>query len=147
MLNAAKVLLILSLLAGCAPHESPWYDDLAKRTRSDWVDFARGLSLAERFTLYSDVYNRSGHPPDTILADAFSGEGRDAFDIALMRMRSERTFFKYLPILFAIHRGDGVDLCSPTTHAEVIQIMIELDVDSGAAKVMKIDSCGFSMEN
>jgi hypothetical protein len=138
----SKICIItLALVSSCVDNRSPEFKQLSSLPRERWVEFAEGLPLEYRFTLYGEVYDASTHPRDHIVAEAFSRSGEAAFDMAIQRMVSRATFYKYLPILYALARNDEFDMCKPEVLTRVRNIAVRYEARAHLVSMINFGSC------
>lgn len=129
------------VIAACSAQKSPEYQRMSQLPREEWVQFAAQLPIERRFALYSEVYEASGHPKDSLLADSFTGTGQKGFDTALQRITSRENFFEFLPVIYAVGRGKDFNVCSEPARKRVQAAAERFQVEKSLAESIDFGKC------
>lgn len=135
------ITVYVAMLSGCSQPSTLDYDNLKRRPRSEWAAFAGTLPTQDRLDLYDEVYERSGHPPDTILARAFENENLATLDAVLSRTRTDADFVRYLPIMLAIGRSGSVDLCEDRNRSLILSKAEQVQLDRRLIASVDLGDC------
>lgn len=140
MLRFIFVLLTMGALLGCSSGSED-YRNLQNLDRTRWVDYARDLALPRRMALYEEVYEAGGHPPDPILSAAFSRTDLPGLKITLDRIRQNRDFSKYYPIILEISDNHADSPCDDNLYREIIAAAVESNLEDDLIHQIEFGSC------
>lgn len=113
MRTLTPVLLSALLLYGCdrlGPPSSE-YTELMELPPERWVAFAENIPTEKRLDLYEEVYERSPHPPDIRLSEAFMDNPEASYIAIERRLRTRESLDRYYPILFQIEQNSHKTMC------------------------------------
>lgn len=124
-----SALLICAVACVRSHPPSDEYLAMKKMPVSAWASYSQSLPLGRRLRLYEDLYERSGHPPDTRLAGTFLDDPEAAYLLIESRLKETKTPDRYFAILYKIEAASPETMCKNSRRKFVRDTLMRGDVN------------------
>lgn len=101
------------------------YERLNNTSANQSQLYFSSLSINDRFEVYKDAYQRSGHPKPTYMAAYFSDKPEQALQYIRERniINNYDTAYMYFWILYEINKRSDIDICKNKNYNIIVTTM------------------------
>lgn len=142
MLGRSVCLVLFLMIAGaCQDQRSENYVKLQSIKTENWTEFSRTLSIKDRLALYDELYHNSGFPRNVMMADSFTGDAEHVLDTVLSAIKDSATFDEYIPIVYALGRGENWSVCDPKNLKKIQTAALRASISVGRGRAIAFGDC------